>query len=314
MARRLGLGVIGLGRRWSRYRRALEYLETQVVVRVVSDPSLRRAEQEAQQLGCAAAGGVLDLVDHADVQAVLLLDPGWQGLWPLEQVCRAGKPILCAAPVELDPERVLALEKVVPAPPRGPLVRFVLSAPLERMVAALGELLHRSLGAAQLIRIGWTAPEAPGGRPVLEAAGVLALLQACAVLFQEQSTTRPAPAFLNAATIPEQPGFAGLVLGFSEEQVAQLTLWRTDVLTPACHIDLVAEHGTAQAELPGEVRWVDADGVQTRRLPAGLAEVETLRSFLTALESRHPAGPGLAEVRELLGWLRRVHSGKAARR
>jgi predicted dehydrogenase len=314
MASRLGLGVIGLGRRWNRYRRALEDLEDQVVVRVVCDPSLRRAEQEAQQMGCAAAGGVLDLVEHPAVQAVLLLDPGWQALWPLEQVCRAGKPVLCAAAVELEPERIVALEEAFPPPPAGPLVRFVLSAPLERMVEALVELRERSLGALQLVRIGWTAAETQSGRRVLETPGILPLLRACAILFQEPPEALPAPDFLAASTIPDQPGFASLVLGFPGGRVGQLTLWRSDTLPRACHLELIGENGTAQADLPEEVRWLDTEGTSTRRLPGGLSEVQALRHFLAALESRQPAGPGLADVCELLGWLRRVQLGTEPRR
>src|SRR4051812_17620057 len=96
MAKPLGLGVIGLGRRWQGYRLALAAAKKRVHVRAVCDACAARAEGEARLLGCAAAGGVRDLLDRDDVDGVLVLDTGWQGAWPLEQAVRAGKPVLCA--------------------------------------------------------------------------------------------------------------------------------------------------------------------------------------------------------------------------
>ena len=97
MASRLRMGVIGLGRRWPRYRQAVQTLRSQVRVRAVHDPAPARAEAEARALGCAAAGGVVELLERDDVDAVLLLGGPWFGLWPLGQACRVNKPVLCAA-------------------------------------------------------------------------------------------------------------------------------------------------------------------------------------------------------------------------
>src|SRR5271166_5500917 len=94
---RLRVGVIGLGRRWRRYRRLLARLRDHVEVRAVCDQIAHRAEIEARQFDCAAAAGPVELLERPDVQAVLLLDAQWYGLWPLEHACRINKPILCTS-------------------------------------------------------------------------------------------------------------------------------------------------------------------------------------------------------------------------
>ena len=71
MSTRLRVGVIGLGRRWRRYRHALEALRKRVAVRAVCYQVARRAEDEARRLGCAAAAGPADLLERDDVDAAL---------------------------------------------------------------------------------------------------------------------------------------------------------------------------------------------------------------------------------------------------
>src|SRR5437868_3285519 len=96
MAARLGIGVVGLGRRWPRYRQALAALRREARVVAVYDPAQARAREEARQLGCDAATGVIELLERDDVEAVLTLGGAWFGLWPVERTCRLGKPVLCA--------------------------------------------------------------------------------------------------------------------------------------------------------------------------------------------------------------------------
>ncbi len=102
MPLRLRIGIIGLGRRWQRFRPALHELRDRVLVRAVCDQRPIRAERAARELGCAAAAGPTDLLDRDDVEAALLLGAQWFGLWPLEQAARLGKPVLCAVPLSTD--------------------------------------------------------------------------------------------------------------------------------------------------------------------------------------------------------------------
>src|SRR5262245_59168381 len=102
------VGVIGLGRNWrQRYRPALRALRDGFRVSVVCDQVEHLARREARRLGCGAALGPTEVLASDDVEAVLLPDAQWFGLWPLEQACRVGKPVFCAdelLPGEPDPE------------------------------------------------------------------------------------------------------------------------------------------------------------------------------------------------------------------
>jgi hypothetical protein len=102
MEARLGIGVIGLGRRWPRYRQALLALHRDARISAVYDPSAARAHEEARELGCDVALGAIDLISRDDVDAVLLVGGAWFGLWPLEQAVRAHKPVLCAGSLVRD--------------------------------------------------------------------------------------------------------------------------------------------------------------------------------------------------------------------
>ena len=97
MAKLLRVGVIGLGPRWQkRYKPALLAMRHRFRVALLCDAVPQRALREAKLLGCRAVGGPTALVEDDTVEAILLLDPSWYRLWPLEVACRIGKPVLCA--------------------------------------------------------------------------------------------------------------------------------------------------------------------------------------------------------------------------
>src|SRR3954452_20026528 len=94
---RLRVGVIGLGRLWeTRHKPALIRLRDRFQVTAVYDQVMRRAELEAGQLGCAAAEGLVALVERPDVDVVYVLTPQWFGVYPIEVDLAAKKPIYCA--------------------------------------------------------------------------------------------------------------------------------------------------------------------------------------------------------------------------
>src|SRR5438309_1386478 len=103
MADLLRVGVIGLGRRWrKRYRPALRALRNRFTVLAVYDQVWARAAAEAKRLRCHTAGGPTALLERDDVDALLLPDKQWFGLWPVELASRFGKPVFCACPLESD--------------------------------------------------------------------------------------------------------------------------------------------------------------------------------------------------------------------
>jgi predicted dehydrogenase len=267
-------------------------------VRAVCDPSLGRAEREASRLGCAVAGGVTELLERSDIDAVLLLDPGWLGLWPLEQACQAGKHVLCAALPLGEAERIASLCRQVPE--SGPRVVMPLAPRLWRLVREVWFLLERRLGPVRLLRLHWSVADQHSLGSALEAPLLLPLLMACGELFEAELE------MVQVAGLPGSSGHGCLVLGFSEGKMAELSIWRGPAMRSTGRIEFVAERGSGVAELPNEVRWHDTEGNHQRRLPARPAEAEVLEGFVQGVRGRLDAGPTLPEVQRALAWLGRA--------
>ena len=180
MPLRLRIGIIGLGRRWQRFRPALHELRDRVLVRAVCDQRPIRAEWAARELGCAAAAGPTDLLDRDDVEAALLLGAQWFGLWPLEQAARLGKPVLCAVPLSTDDAHADDVMRRVRE--AGLPVMAALAPALSPVFARLRDLLAARLGGPRLVRCDWCGRGA--GRPA-DLPGTRALpslMHACAGL------------------------------------------------------------------------------------------------------------------------------------
>ncbi len=153
MPPRLRVGIIGLGRRWRRCRPALHDLRNRLTVRAVCDQRPARAEQAAREFRCAAAAGPTDLLDRDDVEAILLLDAPWFGLWPIEQAARVGKPVFCAVPLSCDDAHA---DEVVRRVRTARLPVMAAMAPaLSPAVTRLRDLLATRLGRLRLVRCDW---------------------------------------------------------------------------------------------------------------------------------------------------------------
>jgi predicted dehydrogenase len=123
----VNLGLIGLGPSWeSRYRPVLTKVTTKLHVVAVYDNVLSRAEQAARETGARVVGGVAALADRPDVQALLLLDTGWQGSAMLHLLCARRKPILFAGRADMPLQELQQLHEqaishgqtIMPAFPR----------------------------------------------------------------------------------------------------------------------------------------------------------------------------------------------------
>jgi predicted dehydrogenase len=295
MSTRLRVGVIGLGRRWRRYRRALEGLRQRVTVRAVCDQVARRAEAEARRLGCAAAAGPVDLLERDDVDAALLLGRQWFGLWPLEHACRVGKPVLCAVPLTADEPHAGDLRRRV-ADARLPVLAGFAPA-VAPAVGRLGELLAGPLGAARLVRVGAALPA--GGRPALPSPALLPLLHVCATLLGE------GPAGVLAADAGAPGWWGSALLDFPGGRAAQVTLWRAPPGTdPGCRVEVVAERGAATAELPDRLSWRDEAGQHLLRLRGAGGEAALLGHFLRAVRAGQPPRPDFEDAGRAFAWRR----------
>jgi predicted dehydrogenase len=296
------VGVIGLGRHWRQhYRPALRALRDRFQVALVCDQIYRRALREARQLGCAAALGPTELLESDAVEAVLLLDEQWFGLWPLEQAGRRGKPAFCRGDLlagEPDVERLRQQ-----ALGRGPAVLAGLTARYAPVTADLLGLLAGRLGPARGVACDFFVPRPPGPAPGLPVP--LSLLDWCAAVLDAE------PASVLAAGT-EAGDFASVLLEFADGRRAQLTGFRADEAWHPPRLRVVAERGWAAVDLPGRLRWVDAEGrheLAVRGRPA--AEEVLLDRFFHAVCSGQPPRPSLDDAGRLVAWLRAAERSRA---
>jgi predicted dehydrogenase len=291
---RLRVGVIGLGRRWRRYRPLLARLREHVEVRAVCDQIARRAEIEAQQFDCSAAAGPVELLERPDIEAVLLLDAQWYGLWPLEYACRVNKPVLCISSPASDAAHADALHQQIQS--SGLPLLMALSPLLAPATRQLRELLTHRLGQARLVRADWSAPPHPNG-DLLGDAAVLPLLAACAWLLDDVPRS--------VWTLDgDSAAFVTLMLRFGCDRLAQVNLWTATAGRTPPRFEVVAEAGTATAVLPRQLRWRDADGQHAQRLPPRSAEQSSLERFILALRAGQPLRPSFEDAYQALTWLR----------
>jgi predicted dehydrogenase len=294
MTARLRVGVIGLGRRWSRYRNAVTDL---TAIRALCDPSVAHAEREAAALGCSSAGGVVELLE-CDLDAVLLLDPGWTGLWPLEPAVRSGKHVLCTTVPSNEYDHIPSLCEQLSD--TGPRVVVALVPRLWRLVRRIGILLEQRLGRILLLRLHWTGSSLGEHQPILAAPLMLPLLLACRELLGMD------PDEIRTTTLSDAPNHAAMVLGFGEGRMAELSVWRGPAARHSCRLEFIAEYGSGVAELPDEIRWTDGEGRHHFRLPSAPPEREILEHFVACARGQTEPGPTLLDVQVALDWLRRA--------
>jgi len=289
MATRLRVGIVGLGRRWRQLRPDLTEPHQQVEIRAVHDPARRRAERLANELRCRPAGSILELLESDDIDALLLLDAGWLGLWPLRQACRLGKPVYCAFPLARDPVTATGLAA-------GAGILVALTAGLDPALVRLRRLLQEDIGPAQLLRCerqfrGRPRPARPGEPPHLLRTGALLETFAGLRMLAGQAATGV------WTTVAENQTLASILLEFGPQQIAQVTLAARPNARPGTRFFVEAERGRARAELPGRVRWQDGQGQHRQRFALRSSlHAQLLQRFVRGFTSN------LAEAQELLAW------------
>lgn len=290
MTKSVRVGVIGLGSRWRRrYLPALLALRDRFRVSAVHGQVEQQALAEARRLGCAAVRGLTPLLESDDVEAVLLLDPQWYGLWPIELACRLGKPVFCAAGLLADEAHADALHQRIQES-RLPVMVELLPR-LAPVTARLRELLAERLGPARMI-VAACGRGAAG--PGLLGEGGPALLDWCATVMGGPPVGVQAMAAKAAVSMS---------LEFADGQTAQITGQQAACVPPLLHV--IAERGSATVELPNRLRWQDKEGRHTLTLRQPQASGRMLlERFHQMLQQGTAAEPGWEDAYRALGWLR----------
>ncbi|MDG3002708.1 Gfo/Idh/MocA family protein [Paludisphaera mucosa] len=323
--KRLRVGVVGLGRLWeSRHKPSLLRLQDRFRITALYDQVARRAEIEAQQLGCAACEGLASLIERPDVDVVYLLSPQWFGLHPAHLACAAGKPVYCALPLSGDLPELEALVARVEETGVAFMPEFA-----RRCYPAtlrLQELLATTLGKPRLVMgqsrlYGFDRYAQPG--PTTQVVPVPLsidpgsyLLDWCAFVFRALPTsigsTRSVvlPATGDEAGEPDFESFTAAFPGGATAQISYGRYHRAEWgdasrFLPPAGFQVFAERGAAWVEMPDRIQWWDADGGHEERLPLEPTVGDVLNEQFFRLVHK---APSLAPtVRDALEVARLVH-------
>jgi predicted dehydrogenase len=298
----LGVGVIGLGRHWRRYRPALLALPKHFAVRVLCDQVPRRAEREARQLGCSAAVGPTQLLETPQVDVLLLLDVQWFGLWPIEIACRFGKPVFSCASWETDCAHADALYQQVRE--RCLPLQFEMAPRAAPATAHLHQLLDTQLGPARLVLCeSLQPPESRGVRSCPEQGLLLgpeggALVDWCSGMIG----TEPARVLAYRA---EAADFSCLFLEYSDGRAIHVSCRTAPSARPALRLRVAAERGSAAIRLPNRVWWGTASGSCAQRLKEARPVAQTLLlHFHEIVQTGQVSEASLEAGYRALRWLR----------
>jgi predicted dehydrogenase len=310
MPTQLRIGVIGLGPRWRRYRPALGELRRHLEVSGVCDQSAPRSQRVAGSLGCSPAAGPVDLLERDDVQAVLLFDRQWYGLWPIQLACRLGKPVFCSTSLLPDQAADSLQQQVESA--RLPVMMGAAEV-LAPAVQRLRQLLANHLGPVRLLRLDRSLPHLPRlaetgpGRLLLETPAVLELFQLYAALIGRE------PASLWTTEAAHSP-YLSILIEFGPDRAAQLNLWIDPAGPPRSRLLVVAERGQATGTLPWRLHWRDRHGWNSHQWRRHPMRQTLLQRFALTVRAGQPVQPSFQEAYRALLWqrlaLQSLHEGR----
>ena len=103
--RKLGMGVVGVGEMGKRHAENLRRLVPQAELLAVADVNGARAGKVAKQLEIEHSYSSLEaMLEHKDIQAIVIASPDKFHAGAVEAAARAGKHILCEKPLGLSLE------------------------------------------------------------------------------------------------------------------------------------------------------------------------------------------------------------------
>jgi predicted dehydrogenase len=274
----------------------------------------QRAQREANLWGCTAAAPT-ELLERDDVDAVLVLDPGWYRLWPVDAATRLGKPVFCAASLAADEAHADALHQQVQER-RVPVVMEMLPR-FAAVTARLRELLQTTLGPPRWVTCslgsGYDPARSARSRgetstsPVLEPLGPagIGLLDWCLGLLGAEPRSVVAAGVGRAA-------LGSIFLELDGERAVQISRHRSPGGARSLRLTVGAERGTAWVDWPGRIGWTEQGSHHTQTFPRTQPVGQVLlEHFARVREGAAPAEPGLPEAYRALRWLRAAAQSRA---
>lgn len=293
----LRVGVIGVGRQWRRrYRAAVRAIGKLLQVVGVCDVLRERCEHEAEKLGCLAASGPTQLIETGSLEALLIVDPGWYKLWPIELASRRGLPVFCAVPPDLDEHEAERLRAAV-AQAKAPVI-FELAPRLASVTNALRLLVAEVLGPLRWVGCTEVRTEEDPDNPALLGTGWLPLLDWCVNLVGAEPTTVRA---MHAAGSGVTSLWLDTVAGRALQVQRRIVRAGRDTV----RLEASAERGWASIELDKRLSWGTDMGIHRQWLKPGRTLVQTaLEQFVQQVTMGAPSSGHFEEVYRMFGWLR----------
>jgi len=282
----VNLGLIGLGPFWeSRFRPALAKLSSKLHVVAIYDNVVNRAEQAAREMNARVICGVTALADRADIQALLLLDSGWQGSAIMRLLSERRKPILIAERVDAALPEIRnwhdqAVSHGVTIMPAFPRRCTPASNRLQELLATqLGRPLRIeiAISPASLQAVPFATESDFGGQPPPPQDPLLEWLDWCHYLFRAvpQLVTRRGDGQGLRLEFPPQ----GSSNSPQEFRVAELSLSPTPPIADRPTLDevqLCCERGQARLLGPTAIEWSVDGKYQSEELTTERTETEVL--------------------------------------
>lgn len=302
----LRVGVIGLGDRWQkRYKPALGALKARFDIRALGDQGHQCAETEAAQLGCAALAGIGALIDNDDVEAVLLLEPQWYGLWPVEQLCRRGKPVYCGYSLEYDADHAHGLLQQAQVNKARIMIEMLpRSAPI---TSHLRELLAQWPQPPRLVFCDYVHPAFAPSTAVQASSPVLpALLGGMGVALMDWCLGLMAGEPLRVLGCGSSSAdYAAVFLEYEDGRAVRVARHRAAGARIALCLEATGAAGTVWARWPRRLRWTEPGADRSLRLaPSPPLEQRCLEQFGDAVQQGAPFEPGLETAYRALRLLR----------
>jgi predicted dehydrogenase len=254
-------------------------MRQRVRVQVCLDAVAARGRQAAETLGTESVSSVREVLGRQDLQALLLLDSGWQGDWLVDAALASHRPVFLGRSVTLGADKLAAIERL--AEERG--LSIVPELPLRYLPTTirLRELTATRLGGARQLTVDLSAVRASLGAD-LELSDVL---DWCRTLLQK------APVAVEAG--PVSPHRRSLRVDFTPAHSREHPgAWRADTLLPgsgnarppdhgdpasaACLLRVVCESGSVEMTSDRTLHWTVDGQSQDEQLANDRAALDVM--------------------------------------
>ncbi|WP_153558367.1 Gfo/Idh/MocA family protein [Roseimaritima sediminicola] len=293
---RLRLGLIGLGDDWqTRYRPALRLLQDRFEVRAIYTNVPKLAEHAVHDFQAQRLDGYRALVHREDVDAVLILEPCWQGWLPLLAACDVGKAVYWAADLNFDYQQASLVKSRIDR--SG--VAFMAEFPRRFAPATLRlkELIATQLGKPKLVFCHQRLPapaahkrtpaQRNGVRGVAQLADreQLELIDWCRYVVARD----PSNVYAREHWTQDKCDYRSISMAFAESDSAPAVTAQIscgNYIPPQWHeainfrapsaMQICCEHGVAFIDLPSTLVWFDEAGRHLESLDTEMSVGEQL--------------------------------------